>query len=82
MRILGSLDASDAAELEAALTRSGCCVVDCRGVTAIDAAVLRVLVAAHEVVEERGNHLIFLGLHGGPLDQVRLRCLDEILHLA
>ena len=82
VRLTGSLDASSAAELEEALSRSECCVVDCRGVTALDGDVLRAFVAAHEHVEARGSHLIFLGLHGSPLEQVRLRCLDEILHVA
>jgi anti-anti-sigma regulatory factor len=82
VRLAGSLDASSAPQLADALSRSGCCVVDCWGVTAVDAEVLRVFVAAHEHVEEQGSHLIFLGLHGSPMDQVRLRCLDQILHVA
>ena len=82
IRLTGSLDASWAAELEATLARSECSVVDCWGVTAIEGEVLRAFVAAHEQVEARGNHLIFLGLHGSPLEQVRLRCLDEVLHVA
>jgi anti-anti-sigma regulatory factor len=77
-----SLDASSASELEATLARSECCVVACRDVTAVDADVLRAFVLAHERVEARGSHLIFLGLHGAPLEQVRLRCLDEILRVA
>jgi anti-anti-sigma regulatory factor len=82
IRLIGPLHASSASQLEEALSQSRCSVIDCWGVTAIDGEVLRAFVAAHERAEERGAHLIFLGLQGALLDQIRLRCLDEVLHLA
>jgi len=82
VRLTGSLDASVAPQLEQTLSWSECCVVDCWGLTAVDTEVLRAFVVAHERVEERGSHLIFVGLGGSPLEQIHLRCLDEVLHLA
>src|SRR5687767_7192316 len=69
IRLVGSLHASSASQLEDTLSRSACCVPDCWGVTAVDGEVLRAFVAAHERVEEQGSHLIFLGLQGAPLEQ-------------
>jgi len=42
----------------------------------------RSFVLAHGHVEARGDHLIFLGLHGTLLQQLRHTSLDEILHIA
>jgi anti-anti-sigma factor len=82
VRLVGSLDIADAAQVAEAIAASGCTVVDCRELRFLDAAGANAFVTAHRSAERQGIRVTFSGIQGEPLRVLEITGLNAELNLA